>query len=299
MRFLMPLFTFLILGISSLLYVSNAAAQSDHERKVIRAEELLAEGALTEAVNLYEVALKNLIQRQNPSDRAEIGKIHSRLGQLYLKQMLKASSGDYALEFQALAARHYLQCVQIKELSDIIRERICAPKVEELLAPIRVIGEPYLLEVIHPSAFRGRVTNGQLLPRGLVSISSQKSTTSPPEQSLIRIPQEVPLDFTERSYMPERPLLKNAKGLVFRPVPNSPEYELYKNALGNDPSLGTKVPIAPGVLMSGLGISGIITGVVIQGLKLNVPMGAQGVKALYIAGGVFTTLGGAWLVWAW
>ena len=278
----------------------QAQAESAHERAVIHAEELIAKGSLAEAISQYESTLNVLLSQELDSEgRGEVGKVHSRLGQLYLKRMLKAPSGDYALDYQARAALHYLKCVQINELSSIIRERVCAPKVEQLLTPLRVVGKPYRLDILHPVAFRGATSNGQLLPRGLVSISYQKTVTTPAEQRLIRLPQETPLDFTERSYMPPRPLLNSTKGLVFKPIPSSPEYKLYQRAIAQQSNSAQKTPIVPGILMAGVGIAGLITGGVIDGLSIDVPMGNEGVKALYIAGGVFTALGGAWLSWTW
>ena len=289
----------LILSLILLTTPQLSMAQSQHELRVVKAEELIARGSLPQAIEIYELALSDLLSGKTQYEQSEIGKIHSRLGQLYIKSMLRASNGDFAIEFQAKAALHYLKCVQVKELSSIIRERVCAPKVEELLTPLRVIGDPHHIEVLHPAAFRGKTGNGRLLPRGLISISYRKNESSLAEQRLIKLPQERPLDFTERSYMPPRPLLNSSNGLVLKPVPNSPEYKLYQSALEAGPNQGSHIPMAPGILMTGIGVGGLITGGVIQGLDIYVPMGDQGVKALYIAGSVLTALGAGWLTWAW
>ena len=285
---------FLSFVFSMMLFIVAARGQTSHERSVTRAEELIAKDQIVEAIKVYEVALSEFISRSDQhAEEAEVGKIHSRLGQLYLKRMLNDGRSEHALEFRTQAAYHYLKCVRVSKLSSIIRERICAPKVSQLTAPLNIIGIANELKIIHPRAFRGPTANGQFVPRGLLSIEYRIKATRTLERRLIRIPQDRPLDFTERNYMPPRPLLGSAKGLVLAPAPNSEDYKAYMKALKP-----VKIPLFPGILMGSAGIGGLITGSILQGLDLNTPMGDEGNKAFFIAGGVLTALGTSWLIWA-
>ena len=96
----------------------------------------------------------------------------------------------------------------------MIKSSVCESQVQQLTAPLLIVGEAYSINVIHPDYFKGPIKNGNLLPKGLVSIEFQKKANSPVEKQLIKIPMTSPLDFSEKNYMPPRPLLQNPIGLV-------------------------------------------------------------------------------------
>ena len=72
----------------SLIFLTTpqlSMAQSQHELRVVKAEELIARGSLPQAIEIYELALSDLLSGRTQYEQSEIGKIHSRLGQLYIR----------------------------------------------------------------------------------------------------------------------------------------------------------------------------------------------------------------------
>jgi hypothetical protein len=275
------------------LHTGIAKAQRLHEKDVIKAEELLASGELDQAITLYEKTLTVLInQRAHTKNDAELGKVHSRIGQLYIKKMRGEPRPEYSLEYRSRAAFHYIRCTQSNNISSMLKESICAPQVAQLTAPLRVVGEAYQINVVHPIFFRGPARDGQLLPKGLVSVEIKKKPNSASEQRLIRLPMENPLDFTERDYMPARPLLDDPTGLVIRPQLGDPTYEKFH-------AQNRKIPKIPGYIFASIGIISLMTPIIMEVSDFDNKMGDQGVRLLYLSGGISAGLGTGWLVWAW
>lgn len=274
----------MILGV----IMTPAFAQMPHESLVVKAEEALAKGRLDYSIETYETALQIHLSQTNPDD-AELGKLHSRIGQLYIKKMRTEPRPEFSLDYRAKAAFHYIKCTESKELSQVIKSSVCESQVKQLTAPLLTIGEAYLIRVIHPTYFKGSISSGQLLPKGLVSIEFQKKVNSPLEKQLIKIPMANPLDFSEKNYMPPRPLLQNAAGLVL----DSPELSksLYQNK--------TSIPRLPGYILAGVGLICLGTGAILQLSEVPNPMGKQGQDLIYLSGGISLGLGAGWLIWAW
>ena len=268
--------------------LNNAFAQMPHESLVVRAEEALARGQLDFAIETYETALQTHLGQSNPDD-AELGKLHSRIGQLYIKKMRTEPRPDFSLDYRAKAAFHYIKCTESKELSQMIKSSVCESQVKQLTAPLLTIGEAYSINVIHPEYFKGPVKNGHLLPKGLVSIEYQKKANSPIERQLIRIPMVNPLDFTEKNYMPPRPLLQNPVGLVLDQ--DGEKSSSYKTA--------STIPRLPGYILAGVGLIGLSTGAILQLSGVPNPMGKQGQDLIYLTSGISLGLGTGWLIWAW
>ena len=263
-------------------------AQMPHESLVVKAEEALTKGRLDYAIETYENALEIHVSQKKPDD-AELGKLHSRIGQLYIKKMRTEPHPELSLDYRAKAAFHYIKCTESKELSQVIKSSVCESQVEQLTAPFLTIGEAYLINVIHPTYFKGPIANGKLLPKGLVSIEFQKKVSSPLEKQLIKIPMATPLDFTEKNFMPPRPLLQNSSGLVLdSPGINKSSYQTQ-----------TSVPRLPGYILAGVGLIGLGTGAILQLSGVPNPMGKQGQDLIYLSGGISIGLGTGWLLWAW
>ncbi len=264
-------------------------AQSPHEALVIQAEEALAKGDLDFAIDTYETALQVHLRKRDDSNDAELGKLHSRIGQLYIKKMRTEPRPEFSLDYRSRAAFHYVQCTQSKDLTQIIKASVCESQVQQLTAPFQMIGEVQHIRVLHPLYFKGPLKNGQLLPKGLVSLEFQKKANGPIEKQLINIPLANPLDFTEKDYMPPRPLLDNPVGLVLDQ--QGVKTKSYQSK--------TNVPKIPGYLLAGVGLIGLSTGAILHLSGVPNPMGKQGQDLIYLSSGISLGLGSAWLIWAW
>ena len=99
----MRLFLYLISCVMlSLISLESALAQSSHELEVSRAEELIDQQQIERALELYREILKRYEERA-PRDisEPELGKLHLRLAQVYLKRAQIESSGDMMLLFES------------------------------------------------------------------------------------------------------------------------------------------------------------------------------------------------------
>ena len=171
----------------------------------------------------------------------------------------------------------------------MIKSSVCESQVQQLTAPLLIVGEAYSINVIHPDYFKGPIKNGNLLPKGLVSIEFQKKANSPVEKQLIKIPMATPLDFSEKNYMPPRPLLRNPIGLVLDQ--QGAKSQSYKTK--------TNIPHLPGYILAGVGLIGLSTGAILQISGVPNPMGKQGQDLIYLTSGISLGLGTGWLIWAW
>lgn len=271
------------------------AAQTPTEREVIRAEELVSKDRLDQAIGIYEQLIINEHQLvQTTGNDAQLGTLHLRAGQLYLKQMRGESRPEIASALEASASLHFLRCSQTVQLDPSLKDGICVAQVNERLSPLQIIGSAYQVVVRHPIAFQGLVKSGSLLPRGPVSLEIIRAPESFPEARVIQIPQATPIDLTERDFMPSRPTLSNPENFVLSHlVP--PEQR--------SPKESSSIPSLPGYLMTGVGVVALSAWSILRFTKasaqFNLNNDDERISWFLISGAPLTVLGGAWLVWTW
>ena len=297
---IMRLPTIALFLVCTLSLISSPAVfgQTGHERDVSQAEMLIDQQQIDEALNLYRQILTRYEQRP-PSEisEAELGKLHLRLAQVYLKRAQVESSGDVMLLLESYAALHFWRCSRTKGLDSLLRDDICRRQVMERMAPLQVRGKFKELFVSHPEAFRGVIRPNMLLPKGQV-ILRVTPERGPPTQKLINIPQETPLIFqAEPSLTAQPPLLnkRNTAGLILRPQGASDEQ--------SNPSSKTlhSIPSAPGYVMVAIGVVGLVIGGLAQaGIPAKPPAGKERtVKWSFISGASLMAVGGGWIALTW
>jgi hypothetical protein len=267
-----------------------------------KAESLVNQERIVEAIVVYEGFINQY---------KGVGKIHLRLGQLYLKRVDYSADALKQKQFKVLASYHFIQCLKDDRVSLLIRKRVCQRKIEQLTAPIQLKGTYHSLQIVTPRAFRGDVKDKDLLPRGPIDLILVRQVNTSPETIRIELPMQVPLDLSVSTLLPARPKfqhqsfenLKRAStqdGMTSNQKPSNPLFidtnmTKKKNSISKVPGI-----VIGTVGLVTLGISSYFYAVRSSDqleFQRNYPNHLP--TFLVIPGAILTGIGTGWLIWTW
>jgi hypothetical protein len=267
-----------------------------------QAERYVEELKLIEAIRLYEDLIDSY---------GTFGKVHFRLGQLYLKRVTVDASPEFVAQMKAFAGFHFLNCTKDPKVSAIIKTQVCEKGLKPLLSPLHLRGEVKSAQVLSPRPFQGRFISGDLLPNGPISIEVVTLESATPQLFNLQLPSQVPLNVSSERFIPARPQLKGDGLLRGSPPldqattpPRAPLFvtEKVKPKEEYTPSL------IPGWVLVGVGAALVTTGVTLYLDRVSSPERTFEFDKLYPAdlpayiwapGAVLSMAGTGWLVWAW
>lgn len=283
--------------------LSFASAQTLHEQEVSRAEGLIDSQEVEQALNLYREILQRYEQRpRSEISEPELGKLHLRLAQVYLKRAQIESNGDMMLLYESSAAYHFWRCSRIAGLDSLLRDDICRREVGDRMAPLQVRGPFQRLFVSHPEAFRGDVVPGAWLPKGRVVLQvTLKQGDS--KQYMLNLPQERPLELETPSLTVQPPRLsqRNTAGLILRPEGSDLVMNKTKSNGGSQSKRTIhQVPVVPGYIMAGAGVATLIASSLIYFDVIDPEAGRdRTLNWTLISGASLVVVGGGWIAFTW
>ena len=267
-----------------------------------QAERYVEDLKLIEAIRLYEDLIDSY---------GTFGKVHFRLGQLYLKRVTANVSPEFNAQMKAFAGFHFLNCTKDPKVSEIIKTQVCEKGLKPLLSPLNLRGEVKSAQVISPRPFQGRFTSGDLLPNGPVSIEVVTPESAAPQPFNIQLPSETSLNVSSERFIPARPQLQGDAllqgGSTLDQTNSSPRAPLFV-AEKVKPKEEYTPSLLPGWILAGVGTALVTTGIILYLDRVSSPERTFEFDKLYPAdlpaylwapGAVLSLAGTGWLVWAW
>ncbi|MEE2645025.1 MAG: hypothetical protein VYD19_08840 [Myxococcota bacterium] len=246
-----------------------------------RAERAVEAGELQEAIEIYERALSPL---------EGYGRVHLRLGQLYLR-LSDERLGLDAAELRARAISHLGFCADDQRVDSLDRDLLCHQKFEELTAPLEVLGVERA-EILQPEAFRGPLRQGRRLPTGPLKLLIFVERGEQQEIDL-----QLPIENGRWRWRPALDLSRDRDIEI-------PEDFIASTVEPEAAQISSRRALLPGILMLGGGVVATTIGILSDlsystGLRSGQIFVRPAARGIWISGLLLTGAGAGWLVWKW